>query len=41
MFDNGMCLHVSLSKFYKLFERTDERVDIPGILEKLRRNKNG
>ena len=37
MFDNGMCLHVSLLKFYKLFEKTDEHVDIPGILEKLRR----
>lgn len=36
MFDNGMCLHLSLLKFYKLFERTDKRVDIPGILEKLR-----
>lgn len=34
--DNGMCPHVSLLKFYKLFERTDEHVDIPGILEKLR-----
>lgn len=41
IWDNGMCLHVSLSKFYNLFERTDEHVDIPGILEVLRGNKNG
>lgn len=34
--DNGMCPHVSLRSFYHLFVKTDERVDIPGILEKLR-----
>ena len=40
IWNNGMCPHMSLFNFYKLFERTDEHVDIPGILEKLNKNSN-
>ena len=40
LWKNGTCPHVSLFIFYRLFERTDEHVDIPGILEKLCENSN-
>ena len=33
---NKMCIHVDLGLFYEVFERTNEHVDVPGMLEKLR-----
>lgn len=36
LWNNGMCPHVSLFNFYKLFERTDEHFDIASILDKLK-----